>query len=82
MPDISGLHDVPFLTYHQIFDVREMPRSLVVVGGGPVGTEIAQAYQRLGSQVTVVADALLPKEDEDAREIIERVFAAEGVRRR
>jgi pyruvate/2-oxoglutarate dehydrogenase complex dihydrolipoamide dehydrogenase (E3) component len=81
VPDISGLRDVPFVTYHQIFDIREMPRSLIVVGGGPVGTEIAQAYQRLGSQVSVVADALLPKEDEDAREVLERVFAAEGVRR-
>lgn len=81
MPDISGLSEVPFVTYHQMFDIREMPGSLIVVGGGPVGTEIAQAYQRLGAQVTVVADALLPKEDEDTREIIERVFAAEGIRR-
>ena len=81
VPDISGLRDVPFVTYHQIFDIREMPRSLIVVGGGPVGTEIAQAYRRLGAEVTVVADALLPKEDEDARELMERVFAAEGVRR-
>ena len=81
VPNISGLCDVPFTTYHQIFAIREMPRSLIVVGGGPVGTEIAQAYQRLGAQVTLIADALLPKEDEDARELIERVFSAEGVRR-
>lgn len=80
VPDISGLREVPFVTYHQIFDIREMPRSLIVVGAGPVGTEIAQAYQRLGAQVTMVADALLPREDEDAREVMERVFAAEGVR--
>lgn len=81
VPDIHGLSDVAFVTYHKIFDIREMPRSLIVVGGGPVGTEIAQAYRRLGAEVTVIADTLLPKEDEDAREIIERVFAAEGVRR-
>jgi pyruvate/2-oxoglutarate dehydrogenase complex dihydrolipoamide dehydrogenase (E3) component len=81
IPDISGLCDVPFVTYHQIFDVRELPRSLVVVGGGPVGTEISQAYQRLGAQVTMVADKLLPKEDEDARELMERIFAAEGIER-
>lgn len=81
IPDISGLRDVPFTTYHQIFDIRKMPRSLIVIGGGPVGSEIAQAYQRLGSQVTVVADTLLPKEDEDARQLIEHVFAEEGVRR-
>jgi pyruvate/2-oxoglutarate dehydrogenase complex dihydrolipoamide dehydrogenase (E3) component len=79
--NISGLRDVPFVTYHQIFEVGELPRSLIVIGGGPVGAEISQAYQRLGVQVTVVADKLLPKEDEDAREIIERIFAAEGIRR-
>jgi pyruvate/2-oxoglutarate dehydrogenase complex dihydrolipoamide dehydrogenase (E3) component len=81
VPDILGLRDVPFVTYHQIFDVRKMPRSLIVVGGGAVGAEIAQAYRRLGAEVTLVEDALLPKEDEDARELMERVFAAEGVRR-
>lgn len=81
VPNISGLHDVPFVTYHQIFDIRVMPRSLIVVGGGPVGTEIAQAYRRLGAEVTVIADTLLPREDEDARELMERVFAAEGIRR-
>lgn len=81
VPDIAGLRDVPFVTYHQIFGIREMPRSSIVVGGGPVGTEIAQAYRRFGPEVTVIADTLLPKEDEDAREIIERVFTTEGVQR-
>jgi pyruvate/2-oxoglutarate dehydrogenase complex dihydrolipoamide dehydrogenase (E3) component len=80
IPEISGLRDVPFVTYHQIFDVRDFPRSMIVIGGGPVGAEISQAYHRLGAQVTVVADTLLPKEDEDVRELMERVFAGEAIR--
>lgn len=81
IPEIFGLRDVPFVTYHHIFDVRDLPRSMIVVGGGPVGAEISQAYQRLGAQVTIIADALLPKEDGDVRELMERVFAGEGIRR-
>jgi pyruvate/2-oxoglutarate dehydrogenase complex dihydrolipoamide dehydrogenase (E3) component len=81
IPEISGLRDVPFVTYHQIFDVRDLPRSMIVIGGGPVSAEISQAYQRLGTQVTIVADRLLPKEDQDVRELMERVFAGEGIRR-
>jgi pyruvate/2-oxoglutarate dehydrogenase complex dihydrolipoamide dehydrogenase (E3) component len=81
VPEISGLSSVPFVTYQQIFDNQCLPRSMVIVGGGPLGAEIAQAYQRLGAQVTVVADRLLPKEDQDVRDLIEQVFAEEGIRR-
>jgi pyruvate/2-oxoglutarate dehydrogenase complex dihydrolipoamide dehydrogenase (E3) component len=81
VPEIPGLSSVPFVTYHQIFDNQRLPRSMVIVGGGPLGMEIAQAYQRLGAQVTVVADRLLPKEDQDVRDLMEQVFAEEGIRR-
>lgn len=81
IPRISGIRDVPFVTYHEVFDIREIPRSMIVVGGGPLGAEISQAFQRLGSSVTVIANTLLPKEDEDARDLIERVFAGEGIQR-
>ena len=81
IPQISGIRDVPFVTYHEVFDIREIPRSMIVVGGGPLGAEISQAFQRLGSSVTVIANTLLPKEDEDARHLIERVFAGEGIQR-
>ena len=81
IPEISGLSSVPFVTYQQIFDNQRLPRSMVVLGGGPLGAEIAQAYQRLGAQVTVVADRLLPKEDQDVRDLMEQVFADEGIRR-
>jgi pyruvate/2-oxoglutarate dehydrogenase complex dihydrolipoamide dehydrogenase (E3) component len=71
---------VPFLTYEQIFENDRLPQNMIVVGGGPIGCELAQAYQRLGSQVTVVAERLLPKEDEDVREVIQRVFERERIR--
>jgi pyruvate/2-oxoglutarate dehydrogenase complex dihydrolipoamide dehydrogenase (E3) component len=80
VPPIAGLSEITYSTYLNIFDNERLPASTIVVGGGPVGIEIAQAYQRLGSQVTVVADRLLPKEDPDAREVIQKVFEREGVR--
>jgi pyruvate/2-oxoglutarate dehydrogenase complex dihydrolipoamide dehydrogenase (E3) component len=57
IPPISGIRDVPFITYEQIFHNDVLPRTLLIVGGGPIGIEMAQAYQRLGSQVTVVGKA-------------------------
>ncbi|MBI3682610.1 MAG: FAD-dependent oxidoreductase [Acidobacteria bacterium] len=78
-PAIDGIGGVPFVTYEQIFDNDRLPERMIVVGGGPVGAEIAQAYRRLGSQVTVVARTLLPKEEPEARACIEEVFEREGI---
>jgi pyruvate/2-oxoglutarate dehydrogenase complex dihydrolipoamide dehydrogenase (E3) component len=80
IPSIEGLRDVPFLTYEQIFDNDRLPRSMIVIGGGPIGMEMAQAYQRLGADVRLVADRLLPKDEPEAREVMRRVFEREGVR--
>jgi pyruvate/2-oxoglutarate dehydrogenase complex dihydrolipoamide dehydrogenase (E3) component len=80
IPSVAGLNEVPFLTYEQIFDNDRLPRAMTVVGGGPIGMEMAQAYQRLGAQVVMVADHLLPKEEPEAREVMQRVFEREGVR--
>jgi pyruvate/2-oxoglutarate dehydrogenase complex dihydrolipoamide dehydrogenase (E3) component len=80
VPSIEGIQGVPYLTYEQIFDNDRLPERLTVVGGGPIGVEMAQAYQRLGSQVTVVANLLLPKEEPEARERLAKVFTREGVR--
>jgi len=80
IPSIEGLKDVPFLTYEQIFDNDRLPRSMIVIGGGPIGMEMAQAYQRLGADVSLVADRLLPKDEQEAREVMRRVFEREGVR--
>jgi len=80
IPSIEGLRDVPFLTYEQIFDNDRLPRSTIVIGGGPIGMEMAQAYQRLGADVSLVADRLLPKDEPEAREVMRRIFEREGVR--
>src|SRR5260370_11105864 len=80
IPPINGLDSVPYLTYEHIFDNKCLPRSMIVVGGGPIGAEISQAYQRLGCQVTVIAKSLLPKEDPDVRQVIQYVFEQEGIR--
>ena len=80
IPSIAGLENVPFMTYEQIFDNDRLPRAMIVVGGGPIGMEMAQAYQRLGAQVSVVADRLLPKDEPEVREVMQRVLEREGVR--
>ncbi|MBK0392609.1 mercuric reductase [Ramlibacter algicola] len=73
---------VQFLTTDTFFDLRELPSDLLIVGGGPVGLELGQALQRLGSNVTVVERAarLLPREDEDAAKVIQDSLVADGVR--
>jgi pyruvate/2-oxoglutarate dehydrogenase complex dihydrolipoamide dehydrogenase (E3) component len=79
VPSLAGLDTVPFLTYRQIFEIDHLPASMVVIGGGPVGVEIAQAYQRLGTQVSIFAERLLPKEEPEASEIVLRVLERAGV---
>ena len=80
VPSVPGLSGTPYFTYQNIFDSARLPASLIVIGGGPLGVELAQAFQRLGSQVTIVAPRLLPHDDPDAASVIERVFEREGVR--
>jgi pyruvate/2-oxoglutarate dehydrogenase complex dihydrolipoamide dehydrogenase (E3) component/uncharacterized membrane protein YdjX (TVP38/TMEM64 family) len=81
-PPIPGLADVDYLTNETIFWLTTLPPRLAVIGGGPIGCEMAQTFRRLGADVTVLnADAhLLPREDADAAAIVERRLAAEGVR--
>src|SRR5258708_1497690 len=79
IPSLPGLSEVPLSTYRQIFESDFLPASMVVIGGGPVGVEVAQAYQRLGTQVTIFAERLLPKEEPDASQILHRVFEREGL---
>ena len=81
-PPIPGLDSVGFNTYETVWDMEALPASLAVVGAGAVGCELAQAFARLGSQVTLVeaAQRILPQEDEDASEVICKQFAKEGVR--
>jgi pyruvate/2-oxoglutarate dehydrogenase complex dihydrolipoamide dehydrogenase (E3) component len=80
MPPIAGLNETPHRTYHNIFELSDLPASLIVVGGGPLGMELAQAFQRLGCQVTILASRLLPHDDPQAGAVLQRVFEREGVR--
>lgn len=80
IPAVAGLPDAPFLTYEQVFDNDRLPSSLIVIGGGPIGMELAQAYQRFGSPVTVVAERLLPRDEPEVQSLMRRVFEHEGVR--
>jgi pyruvate/2-oxoglutarate dehydrogenase complex dihydrolipoamide dehydrogenase (E3) component len=82
VPAIPGLEATGYLTNETIFGLTELPRRLIVLGAGPVGSELAQAFGRFGSEVTLVCRGaqLLPREDADAAGIVERAMAAQGVR--
>jgi len=83
IPKIEGIDDVPYFTNETIFDeLKAKPDSMIVLGGGPIGCELAQAFRRLGVQVTIVqrGDQLLPREDRDVVEFLERCLINEGVR--
>lgn len=80
VPPIPGLDTVPFYTNENIFDLREQPKHLLVVGGGPIGLEMAQAHARLGSQVTVIEGMkALGKDDPELAAIAVENLRAEGI---
>ncbi len=81
MPPIPGLRDADPLTNETLFQLQQLPRSLTILGGGPIGCEMAQAFARLGSAVTVVeaAGRLLPRDEPEAGAVIGRALAADGV---
>jgi len=82
MPPLKGLEQIRYRTSENLWEMRELPRRLVVLGAGPIGCEMAQAFGRLGSQVTQVemGPRLLPREDADVAALVEGRFRAEGVR--
>ncbi len=81
-PPVPGLADAGYLTNEDVFALRELPRRLAVVGAGPVGMELAQAFQRLGSQVTVVEQAseVMPREEPKLAAELRAILEREGVR--
>ncbi len=80
LPPIEGLSAVPFLTNETLFDLPELPRHLLVLGGGGIGVEMAQAFRRLGAAVTLVErDRPLAREDPEAAALVLRRLASEGV---
>lgn len=82
IPPIPGLATTPYLTNETLFDLRESVPRLAILGAGPIGTEMAQAFRRLGSEVEVldVAGQILPREDDDLAGVVARQLAEEGVR--
>ncbi len=80
-PHIRGLEDIGYLTNETVFNLTERPARLAVIGAGPIGCELAQAFRRLGSEVHLIHKHghILNREDADAAEIVQEVFIKEGV---
>jgi pyruvate/2-oxoglutarate dehydrogenase complex dihydrolipoamide dehydrogenase (E3) component len=81
IPRLPGIDTTPYLTNETVFALNEAVPALIVVGAGPVGTELAQAFRRLGSDVTLIdtAPQILPREDADLAAVVAQRLAAEGV---
>jgi pyruvate/2-oxoglutarate dehydrogenase complex dihydrolipoamide dehydrogenase (E3) component len=80
IPAIPGLNMVPFLTNETVFDLKACPQHLIVLGAGPMGLELAQAFRRLGAQVTVLdADKALAREDAECARIVLDQLTEEGI---
>ncbi|MEO0938917.1 MAG: FAD-dependent oxidoreductase [Pseudomonadota bacterium] len=80
VPPIPGIEDVPYLTNETLWELREQPEHLLVIGGGPIGMEMAQAHRRLGSDVTVIEAAkAFAKDDPETAAIVLDALRAEGV---
>jgi len=81
VPDLPGLDQIPYLTSDNVWDIRVLPKTMVILGAGPVGCELAQGFSRLGSKVTLVqrGTRIMKKEDPDAAQAVLDRFQAEGV---
>jgi len=81
VPSIPGLEEIAYLTSDTVWEIRKQPKRLVVLGGGPIGCELAQAFQRLGSEVTLIqrSSRIMLREDEEISEMVTERFRKEGV---
>ncbi|MBK6358312.1 MAG: FAD-dependent oxidoreductase [Betaproteobacteria bacterium] len=81
VPPIPGIEEVGYLTSDNVWNLRELPRRLVVLGGGPIGSELTQAFARLGAKVTQVemAPRIMIREDPEISELVAKRFRAEGI---
>ena len=80
-PPVPGLEDTPYLTYETFWELRALPDRLVIIGGGPIGCELAQACQRLGARVTLVEamDRLLPNDEPEASQVVAQALRRDGI---
>ncbi|WP_246264309.1 FAD-dependent oxidoreductase [Aromatoleum toluvorans] len=81
VPPIPGIEDVGYYTSDTIWSLRELPRRLLVLGGGPIGAELTQTFARLGAHVTMVlrGERVMPREDAEVSELVMQRFRAEGI---
>ncbi|TVO69095.1 FAD-dependent oxidoreductase [Denitromonas ohlonensis] len=81
VPPIPGIDEMDYLTSDNLWALREQPRRLLVLGGGPIGSELTQAFARLGSQVTQIEmlPRIMAREDEDVSQLVMERFIAEGI---
>jgi pyruvate/2-oxoglutarate dehydrogenase complex dihydrolipoamide dehydrogenase (E3) component len=81
VPPVPGIEETGYLTNETVFWLTELPRRLAIIGGGPIGCELAQTFARMGSQVTVLQRGghVLPREDADAAEIVHRSLTRDGI---
>ncbi len=81
VPPVEGLKETGFITNEEVFQLKRLPETLIILGGGPVGLELGQSFARFGSEVTVVEmyERLVPKEDEEVSATIEEIMRAEGL---
>ena len=81
VPDISGLATLDYLTSDTVWEIRDLPKRLLVLGAGPIGCELAQAFSRLGSSVTLVthSDRIMPREDPEVSELVYATFRRQRV---
>ena len=81
IPDLPGVHDIPYLTNSSMMDVDFLPSHLIIVGGSYIGLEFGQMFRRFGSQVTILemADRLIKREDPDVSEAVKQILENEGV---
>ena len=82
VPNIPGLDQINYLTSDNVWDLKELPKKLLVLGGGPIGVEMAQAFSRLGAEVTIVemTPQILIREDEEVIELVTERFVKEGIK--
>lgn len=81
IPSFEGLNSADFLTNEKVFDLKQRPNNLAIIGAGPIGCELGQAFSRLGSNVTIISSKshILPKEEPEAALVVQKQFESEGI---
>jgi pyruvate/2-oxoglutarate dehydrogenase complex dihydrolipoamide dehydrogenase (E3) component len=80
-PALPGLEEIPYLTYETIWDNVKLPKKLVIIGSGPVACEVGQGYRAFGAEVAIIGERLLPQDEPEASNVLETMFAGEGIER-